>query len=390
MEKTFHKAIRTKDFTTALQMVNNGDDLLRSDFIFKIEDSFKPLLINEGYDVLNAMIENDIFSMDIFDYDSFNNTIFEAVFAYLPSNSNADAFFSDFISKIENLDESVGDKTLITLAIDKLLPVDKIETLINSGCDLQYANNAEKNFAHYISDMPAVYDQDRRFTILEFLIASGLDIFAKDLDGNTPLHIAVKDRFNVSLPLLLDNGLDPAEINNKGFSSFQIANNSGNIEAAEILNNYGSADEEEKLLMANKFISQVHSDVPSESDMSKLNSFGKIDIYAPVKDFYGNETTIVSQMCTKSYEWFKLFADSYGFDVGYSDNSGNTILHTVCAFDLNFDSTKSKDTYRKAKLLLKMGADPRALNNSDQTPIDLASLDNLKEKVVALLLKEAN
>jgi len=46
----------------------------------------------------------------------------------------------------------------------------------------------------------------------------------------------------------------------------------------------------------------------------------------------------------------------------------------------------AKDTYRKVKYLLERGANPNVTNNKDQSPMDLASTDNLKTKTVALLL----
>jgi len=74
-------------------------------------------------------------------------------------------------------------------------------------------------------------------------------------------------------------------------------------------------------------------------------------------------------------------------DINLTDNTGNTVLHKVCAMPLNFEQTKAKEQYKMVKLLLKQGADKSIRNTDDKTALDLATDDNLKEKIVQLLLK---
>jgi ankyrin repeat protein len=74
-------------------------------------------------------------------------------------------------------------------------------------------------------------------------------------------------------------------------------------------------------------------------------------------------------------------------DIERKDNEGNTLLHKVCAYNVNYDQEAAKHVYRKAKLLIEQGANVSTTNDHDQTPMDLAAQDNLKIKTVELLLK---
>jgi len=81
--------------------------------------------------------------------------------------------------------------------------------------------------------------------------------------------------------------------------------------------------------------------------------------------------------------------DSGNVDVNHQDDHGNTLLHKVCGYNVNFEAEKAKETYKKVKLLLENGADASISNDEDKTPLMLASDDNLKIKTVELLMKNA-
>ena len=90
----------------------------------------------------------------------------------------------------------------------------------------------------------------------------------------------------------------------------------------------------------------------------------------------------------KSYAFFTEFLEIFSLEnINITDDNGNTLLHKVCAIDVNFEAYKAKELYRKVKTVLKLGADISLTNNRDKTALMLASDDNLKEKTVALLLK---
>ncbi len=387
MEITFQQAIRNKDFKTALAMIENGDDLLKSEFIFKIEDSFRPILQGEAFEVMDALIEEEVISVDVFEYDTFQGSIFNAIVDYLPNTDNAKEFLAKFISNVENLNDSVANKTFLGLAIENLVQKDILEIMLDNGCDVNYANNAEQTFLHCVTSLPTHLDENKKLDIMQVLIDYGIDISKKDNNGNNALHLAIEKRFNSGVKLLLEQGLDPNEENNKGYSAFAIASNTQNNEVTELLNQYSSVDTEELQKMCYKFVTSIYSKTPSESEMSTFKSFEGVNIYLPVKDFYGNTTTILDEILKKGYDWFETLVEIFDLDIDYTDDFGNSILHKICAIDLNFDETKSKDLYKIAKKLLKMGANPSLSNNEDKTPIDLASDDNLKEKIVAILIK---
>ena len=61
-------------------------------------------------------------------------------------------------------------------------------------------------------------------------------------------------------------------------------------------------------------------------------------------------------------------------------------MHKVCNYELNHDQNKARELYKKVKFLLAKGANINAINNDDKSPMQLALTDNLKDKIVAILL----
>ncbi|RZL64022.1 MAG: hypothetical protein EOO93_07405, partial [Pedobacter sp.] len=70
-------------------------------------------------------------------------------------------------------------------------------------------------------------------------------------------------------------------------------------------------------------------------------------------------------------------------------DKGNTLLHKVCAQNVNYDAEKARELYKKVKLLIENDADVSDTNDQDKTALMLASDDNLKTKTVELLMKNA-
>ncbi|MNR10898.1 Ankyrin repeats (3 copies) [compost metagenome] len=92
-------------------------------------------------------------------------------------------------------------------------------------------------------------------------------------------------------------------------------------------------------------------------------------------------------MAEKKSEILQTALTNGNIDINRQDDEGNTLLHKVCAYNVNYEAEKAKETYRKVKLLLENGADKNITNNKDQTALALASDDNLKIKTVELLMK---
>ncbi len=384
---TFRDAVMKKDFKEALAMIERGDDLLKCDFMFALSDAFRDIVRNEAYDVLNALVENEEISLDIFEYDTFDKSIFKAIVEYLPNTEEAKEFLGNFIAEVENLEDAVGGMTFLGLAIENKMNKDLVAVMIENGCDVNYLNNNEQNFLHILANNPAHMGEDKIVPLVELLIDNGVDFSKKDKVGDTPLHIAASRNLKKTIEFLLDQGADPAEENNKGETAFSIAQSRGYNEIKDLLSQYGEADFEQLADMCYDFVKNIYSNSPSENDIEQMKKFADVDIYLGRKDAYGNLTTTLDEMLKKSYEWFEVFLDIFDIDIEYTDDAENTILHKVCAIDLNFEEIKSKDLYKKVKKLLKLGANPSLTNNMDKTPIDLASNDNLKEKTVLILLK---
>jgi uncharacterized protein len=102
--------------------------------------------------------------------------------------------------------------------------------------------------------------------------------------------------------------------------------------------------------------------------------------------YYDKQKSSLDWAAEKSVVVLSQLLKTGKVDINSQDNGGNTLLHKVCAYDVNFDKEVAKETYRKVKLLIEDGADIDLLNDADETALMIASKDNLKSKTVELLL----
>ena len=102
--------------------------------------------------------------------------------------------------------------------------------------------------------------------------------------------------------------------------------------------------------------------------------------------FYYEMRTPISLLPQIPFSFFEKAIQTDKIDLHQTDNEGNTLLHTVCNYNLNHDQNKAKELYKKVKFLLTTSLDSDATNNDDKTALQLALTDNLKDKIVTLLL----
>lgn len=110
------------------------------------------------------------------------------------------------------------------------------------------------------------------------------------------------------------------------------------------------------------------------------------DIYQ-TSPYYSKDKSALDWMIERNADVLQAMLELGVVELERRDDAGNTLLHKVCALDVNYDQETAKQIYRKTKMLIAYGADVNSANDLDHTPIDLAAQDNLKTKTVELLLK---
>lgn len=201
---------------------------------------------------------------------------------------------------------------------------------------------------------------------------------------------AVKRNKKEYIPLLLENGADPNETDNQQNSSFYYAvGEQFSIPMYELLAasssaNFNTINKDGRTLLT-EFIRMMSDSEHDMNALQRLLSDGA-DLNHCAQ-YYGNPKSGLDYIAEKKSGILKSVLDSGFIDVNEQDNQGNTILHKVCAYNVNYDTEAAKEIYRKVKLLLEIGADKDITNDKDENALTLASTDNLKIKTVELLMK---
>jgi len=351
---------------------------------------FDILLRAKAFDIIELFIGKGLIESDIYEYDNLERSFFDAAFRILQDDPESIAFMEGLLPKLSSMNDSVRDKTLLGFALEQKANPAIIKALIDGGCYVNTVNNAENTYLHQVAKN---YNPDAGLAkqYAQLLIDNGADVNAANIVAETPLMMAISSGKKELVELLLENGARTNEQNKEGKTPYYMATvDQQNLEVYELLKQYEAPDFDKKtrdgVAFFFEYINRISGYSPNTATLVRAMMEDGADLFQ-TSTHYSVEKTAFDIVAAKPFEVFELVIKTGNVDIAYTDNDGNTLLHKVAAYDLNYDQNAARDTYKKTKLLLEMGADANATNNRDETPMMLASSDNLKSKTVELLLQ---
>ena len=372
-------ALYKKDFKTAVQLLKDGEEWQISGF--QSNQTYKNIIQADAFEIFDILIEKEIISLDIFEYDSFKHSLFEA-FTQIPFTDTVKNYLEGIVNKIENIDEEPESQNWLDLAIKNKADLGFIQLLANNSCDINKVNTKEQTYLFATEDL----------ALTEYLINEGVDINKKDISGQTAFFNAVKTENKELIQLYLDNGIDVNTPDNKGETIYDII--CFYIINSEIFEHIAAYDPPRfnlKDSSGQSLLIKLANSPFYDNNIKILEQMLKngADLFQQETDFYGNEITAAYLIARKPAKVFEMLVDNNFLDVERIDNKGNSWLHYVCMLDLIHEQKRVKELYKKVKLLLKSGANARLKNDEDKTPIDFTQDDNLKVKALQLMMKQS-
>lgn len=385
------EALQKQRFDDVRELLKNEENVPKNIESFQNISVFDILLRAKAFDIIDIFIDKGLIETDIYEYDDLERSFFAAAFRILQDDPESIAFMEKTVSRLSSLNDSVSDKTLLGFALEQKANPAIIKALIDGGCDVNTVNNAENTYLHQTAKN---YNPDTNLTTqyAQMLIDNGADVNASNIVDETPLMMALSNGKKELAKLLLENGASTNEQNKEGKTPYYIVTvDQQNLEMYELMKNYELPDFDKKTKDGVAFffeylnrISGSYSPYPGTLITAMMDDGA--DLFQ-TSTHYGIEKTAFDILAAKPFDVFETVVKKSNIDVAYTDNDGNTLLHKVAAFDVNYDQNAARDTYKKTKLLIEMGADANATNNHDETPMMLASADNLKSKTVEILLQ---
>ena len=398
-EPTLDQQLNARKFDEAKSMMHNGEKLSKNIQEHHKSSIFDHLVREKQYEILNMMLKDKTIETDIYEFDSFDKSIFQAIVRNLGNDDEDIAFFNEFITHFDNLNDEVNTKTLLGYLFENGVSLPLIKACIDAGCSANFKNNAEENYIHQV-----VKSSFRRYNLndeqttdllkgyIDILLNEGVDINEGNVVQETPLITAIKFNKKNLIAHLLENGADPNHTDRDGNSAFFYAvahSQSENI--YNTLRNFTSPAFDqvnkngETLLF--EYVRMMSNSESGINFLKKLLNDGA-DLYQ-ASSWYGADKTPLDIIAEKQADILQAVLETGQVDINRTDNKGNTLLHKVCAYNVNYEAEKAKETYRKVKLLLENGADIAITNDQDKSALMLASDDNLKIKTVELLMKQS-
>lgn len=377
-------AIRAKEFEKAIEIINSGGNPFEGMQDYHITGIHDTIIRKKAFGVIDALVENGAIDLDIYEYDSFNKTIFLSIIKNLGIDDDSISFLNDFIPRIQSLNNELEGKSLLILALEHEVDIEILKALVDNGCDVNIIDRSEGNLIHQIvKKYTRTYDKSLAY--LDLLYEQGLDIEKPNVTQETPLHIAVREHRDPYIKWLLENGANPNAQDKDGVSPFYHAiANAPDFDKYTMMREYATPEFGQK---TNSGESMLFESVRMgcKPKLLKLLIEDGADLYE-TSTRYGNQENTMDALADKSPELLQVVIESDGFDVNRQDDAGNTLLHKLCNRQTMHEDKRAKEVYRNVKMLLAAGADPSITNTSEETAMMIASNDNLKSKTVELLL----
>jgi uncharacterized protein len=386
------QALQAGEWDKAKELLTSGEKIPDSLQGYQKTSIFEIIVKKKKFDIIDLLVKDGTIEKDIYEYDSFEGTILESIIKYLPDDEESISYLKSFLSNMQSLNSDVKDQTLIGYALQEGANIKIIKSLVDAGCSLDYKNNAEENYLHKVisNNSLAMRNQNRALEYLHYLIVAGVDVNAPNIIRATPLITAVNTNKTAYIDLLLENGANPNDQDKDGNTSFyyavvhkldytiydKLAKHS--LPKFEILNRDGEAILPSYMRMLNR---------GTEAELKLLDRLihDGADL-TQTSPYYDKHKSSLDWAAEKPAAILAHILKTGKVEINSQDDNGNTLLHKVCAYDVNYDKEGAKETYRKVKLLMEEGADIDLLNDADETALMIASKDNLKSKTVELLL----
>lgn len=383
------QAFRQNNFQEAKQLLENDKNLTSDLNEYYHTQILDQVISHKAFDLIPVLIDQKLIGTDVYEYDSFKKSIFASIITNLKEDEESVQFLDDLLGQMENLKDEVADQTLLSYAFEEGADLWIIKRFVDAGLDLNYKNNYDATFLHSVIKNGRI-KPEKSLSYVQFLIEEGLDVNAKDIVGKTPLIEAIEFNKPAYLDLLLQNGADPNHQDQSGESAFfWTIVHKADLKSYLKLREYASPEfdqlNKEGVTMFFDFMRRIYrSDRDTVAFLVQLLEDGA-DLLAR-STWYGKEKTPLEAAAEKQFEILEAILNMDLIDINAQDEDGNTLLHYVCAFNVNYDKEAAKDTYKKVKLLIEKGADTNLTNRKDETAMALASTDNLKSKTVEILL----
>jgi len=394
------EAVRSRDYPSIIEAINKGEKLPSTLDKYTRKLIFDILVEEKKFEILHLFAVHNIIETDVYEYEKFDYSIFDSLLSFkLPDEQNED-FLESFLAHFTNLNDEINGETLLSFAFTRNASLRNLKTLIKFGCDANFKNNQEENIIHQIikadfgqPNLARNEYQELLNEYIKLLISNDVEVDAANTKKETPLISALRFRKDYFLPVLLENGADPNHTDSEGNNAFYYAIAwDKSIDAYRKLCEYQSPELNETNNLGEtvlfNYLKEINFDSleTNQETIKQLLNDGA-DLYIPCK-YYGESKTPLDYAAEKSAEILNTILETGAVELNRQDDNGNTILHKVCAYNVNEDHDKAKETYRKVKLLLEKGADLKITNDKDQTALMLASDDNYKIKTVELLMKQ--
>lgn len=235
-----------------------------------------------------------------------------------------------------------------------------VRSLIDAGANMLAVDHERMNALHWICKVTARYYSENECEIAKKLIASGTPVSDLDDVGFSPLHYAIKRQSHGMIVTLLNANANPAEHypgNSKTALHFLLPC---------MAEDGGSTHRKEYIPLVQKFI-DAGIDREQRDSQGNTAIFGYVAVRPSYDDEYHRDNIY------PDLEEQRRVLSRY--NVHARNKEGQTLMHIVAKRSReNANLPQGRDDTRDMfKILWELGVGPKAEDNQQRTPLDVAA-----------------
>src|SRR5690554_2007076 len=146
---TIKEAIYSNNYPLALELINKGESWNLDNF--SSSQIYRTLIQKDAYEVLEAFIDKGHISLDVFEYDKFDNTVFSLLTDAKPTEKR-NSFLDKILPEVENIDDELMGITWLAYAVREKGSVEFNQEQIDNGCSLNWERNAGEDHLFLTQD----------------------------------------------------------------------------------------------------------------------------------------------------------------------------------------------------------------------------------------------
>jgi len=121
---------------------------------------------SKAFDLIDPLVREGLIQTDIYEYDSFDRSVFNNIARTLKGDDESLAFLRGFLKQFQNKNDEVRGMPALQYCMEEGADPAVLQRMTEEGFDVQYKSNADMNLIHAVVNK-GMLDEEKGKAYLE-------------------------------------------------------------------------------------------------------------------------------------------------------------------------------------------------------------------------------